>query len=192
MLLTREVSKKMSDPNDPGGIPDIDETAVGALMAGQSDDLSTDDVFKIPEGMLSAEEANEMLLWMSGKITEPPVAIRKSMYTVTLKLQSILALAVIESFGGIRHQLNYAKEAEKILFDVDQLMTDDREVKMQKYADCMKSMMMKLEFARKFAFQSKDFNLESSMGAEKLSAKIMNLPPDKISKIIDIIEKGSI
>ena len=139
-------------------------------------------------GGMTSIELKEFMEYVVGENPEPPEVMNKIMNNLVKKLSMGLGATVVGNMSRQTQISKYLAEAEKRIFDVDEIKDMPVEEVIKLYAQADKTLNSLQETQRKFIVQNKDLIKKEDSSAEKMVSKIMTLPPDKLERIMGIID----
>lgn len=141
----------------------------------------------VATGMDNAE-LQEFMDFVLGNSTEPPAVMDKIMVNLITKLSMGLGYNVVSNITRQASLTKFLTEAEERLFDPKEVADMDRGELEASYKVASKTLDTLFETQRKFIVQNKDLLQTDNSPQEKIVAKLMTLPPDKMESVMRIIE----
>lgn len=143
---------------------------------------------EVPTGGMDNVEMENFIKFVNGESLEPPAQLEKMMNNIILKLSMGLGYNVVQGITRQAELTKFIAAAEKRLFDANSVQEMEEEEVRELHAQAVRTLGNLQEFQRKFIVQNKDTLKTTSTEQEKLLSKIMALPPDKMEKIMGILE----
>jgi hypothetical protein len=140
------------------------------------------------------DSLKEIIPWLAGTRKDPPAVMQKVINNIQMKMTWLTAYMVTGNLSRLGKLQPFLTRAEQILFPVsyEELVNMDRETLEARYRLAIQAQEKAMEFTRKFASQSKEtFEDKQTEGAE-LMDKILQLPPERVKKILEALEKGDL
>lgn len=144
----------------------------------------------VPGGMDSTE-LKDFFNYVMGDLAEPPEIMNKMMNNLISKLSMGLGYNVVANIGRQAQLAKFIAVAEEEMFDPEAVKDMDKEKLLDLYSKAEKTLTGLQEFQRKFIVQNKDLLKTDSTPQEKMVAKLMTLPADKLDSIMKIIDDST-
>ena len=126
---------------------------------------------------------------MAGGVGEKPEALKATMGDLEAKIASATTIAMINDFARVAPLINYTKEAEKILFNVEDMAMLPTEDLMARYDKAMKSMNGSLEYTRK-VLTSNINKAPIDPEIDAIVTLLSSLSPDRIKRLKEMVLSG--
>lgn len=152
------------------------------------DTITTDD----NQPLLTPQESAEFLLWMTGSVKEPPLALQKVSNNLINKLNYGMSLQIASNMSRAMHLVEFIRESELHLFDSNAILTKEDDEVLNLYEKASKALNTALEFNRKYISQNKESLSPSNDKVDNLRELLLTLPKEKLDSLIDSLQKGEI
>lgn len=140
----------------------------------------------LPDGVLSfCPECGNVLPGSKKDDKQPDTGKQKTVMKKAASKKSRLKASKIARKASLTR---FISACETRLFDPEQVQEKDLSEVREDYESAVKTLNTLQEFQRKFIVQNKDTLKTTNTEQEKLLNKIMALPPDKMEKLMDILE----
>lgn len=139
-------------------------------------------------GGIDSTELKDFFGYVMGTIAEPPEVMNKMMNNLINKLSMGLGYNVVANISRQAQLAKFISVAEEQMFDPEAVKDMDKEKLMDLYSRAEKTLSGLTEMQRKFIVQNKDILKTDTTPQEKMVAKLMTLPSDKLDSIMKIID----
>lgn len=138
------------------------------------------------------EDKDEIMSWLQGIAIEPPDIIKRAIPTIAERINAVMAFYTANSLARMRRYLDFLEEAERRLYDLNDIIKmSDSELK-SKYEEVLKLYTTTMDFGRKFVVQAQKANQDDSEEVDKLRDMLKQLPKETLEKLLERLERGDI